>query len=196
MRLWYLLHRRPAKAQASLRIRAVLPEPLLFTHIKYGSKQRVLPKIRHLTPLDGCTCAFEECIHGRKVPSSHEMAQFSLHMSFVTRKPVFGVCNQGRLKPACSTTEARKRLEFRIKKLEVLYYLSSEQQRCWSDCAEAQADLCLCCSHMAKTGFLMTWLICCRYNICFYGEIWEIIPKLSSNTHLILFFCVLPYSQG
>ena len=30
MRLWYLSHRRPVKAQASLRIRAVLPEPLLF----------------------------------------------------------------------------------------------------------------------------------------------------------------------
>ena len=24
---------------------------------------------------------------------------------------------------------------------------------------DAQADLHLCCSHMAKTGFLMTWLI-------------------------------------
>ena len=43
------------------------------------------------------------------------------------RKPVFGVCNQGRLKPAHT--------------------------------ADAQADLCLCCSHMAKTGFLMMWLI-------------------------------------
>ena len=30
MRLWYLSHRRPAKAQASLRIRSVLPEPSLF----------------------------------------------------------------------------------------------------------------------------------------------------------------------
>ena len=29
MRLWHLSHRRPAKAQASLRIRAVWPEPLL-----------------------------------------------------------------------------------------------------------------------------------------------------------------------
>ena len=25
---------------------------------------------------------------------------------------------------------------------------------------DAQSDLHLCCSHMAKTGFLMTWLIC------------------------------------
>ena len=33
MRLWYLSHRRTAKAQARLRIRAVSPEPLLFAHI-------------------------------------------------------------------------------------------------------------------------------------------------------------------
>ena len=52
MRLWYLSHRQPAKAQASLRIHAVLPEPSLFAHMKYGSRQRVQPKIRHLAPLD------------------------------------------------------------------------------------------------------------------------------------------------
>ena len=48
MRLWYVSHRRPAKAQASLRIRAVLPEPFLFAHMKDGSRRRVRPKIRHL----------------------------------------------------------------------------------------------------------------------------------------------------
>ena len=69
MRLWYLSHRRPAKAQASLRIRAVSPEHSLFAHMKYGSRRRVRPKIRHLAPLDGCTCMFEECVYrGRKVP--------------------------------------------------------------------------------------------------------------------------------
>ena len=36
MRLWYLSHRRPVKAQASLRIRAVSPEPSLLAHMKYG----------------------------------------------------------------------------------------------------------------------------------------------------------------
>ena len=69
MILWYLPHRRPAKAQASLRICAILPEPSLFAHIKYGSRQRVHPRIRHLAPLDGCACAFEEWVYGgRKVP--------------------------------------------------------------------------------------------------------------------------------
>ena len=39
MRLWYLSHRRPAKALAKA-----------FANIKYGSRQRVQPKIRHLAP--------------------------------------------------------------------------------------------------------------------------------------------------
>ena len=66
MRLWYLSQRRPAKAQASLRIRAVLPEPSLFAHI---SRRRVRPKIRHLAPPDGCECAIEEWVYcARKVP--------------------------------------------------------------------------------------------------------------------------------
>ena len=64
MRLWYLSHRRPAKAQASLRIRAVSPEPSLFTHMNFGSRRSVRLKIRHLAPLDV-----------QKVPKSHELAQ-------------------------------------------------------------------------------------------------------------------------
>ena len=51
MRLWYLSHRRPAKAQASLRIRAVSSEPLLFAYMNYGSGRRVRPNSRHLAPL-------------------------------------------------------------------------------------------------------------------------------------------------
>ena len=43
MRFWYLSHRRPAKAHASLRIRAVSPEPSLFAYIKYGSRRRARP---------------------------------------------------------------------------------------------------------------------------------------------------------
>ena len=64
-----LSHKRPAKAQASLCIHAVLPEPSLFAHIKYGNRRKGRPKIRHLAPLDGCACKFEEWVYGgRKVP--------------------------------------------------------------------------------------------------------------------------------
>ena len=69
MRLWYLSHRRPAKAQASLRIRVVSPKPLLFAHMKYGSRRRVRPNIRHRASLNGCACSFEEWVYGgRNVP--------------------------------------------------------------------------------------------------------------------------------
>ena len=58
MRLWYLLHRRPAR-----------PEPSLFAHMNYGNRRRIRLKIRHLAPLDGRACAFEEWVYGgRKVP--------------------------------------------------------------------------------------------------------------------------------
>ena len=48
----------------SLCISAVSPEPSLFAHMKYGNRRRVWPKIRHLAPLDGCACTFEEWIYG------------------------------------------------------------------------------------------------------------------------------------
>ena len=34
-------------------------EPSLFAHMKYESRGRVRPKIRHLAPLDGCACVSE-----------------------------------------------------------------------------------------------------------------------------------------
>ena len=46
------------------------------------------------------------------------------------------------------------------RQVEVLYYPGGEKQRRWSDCAHAQADLRLCCSHIAKTVFLISWLLC------------------------------------
>ena len=36
-------------------------------------------------------------------------------------------------------------LKFRLKQVQVLYYPGSEQQRRWSDCADVEADLRLCC---------------------------------------------------
>ena len=42
------------------------PEPSLFTHMKYGSWRIVWPKIRHLAPLDGGACVFEEWVRRKK----------------------------------------------------------------------------------------------------------------------------------
>ena len=66
MRLWYLSHKWPAKAQASLRIHAVSPEPSLFADMKYGSRREVRPNIRHLAPLVGCACAFKNEFTGNE----------------------------------------------------------------------------------------------------------------------------------
>ena len=66
---------------------------------------------------------------------SHEKRDLSIVrfciMSLIARKPVFGICYQGRLTPVYAVTETGLGLKCRIKKLEVLYhvYLGSEQQR-------------------------------------------------------------------
>ena len=56
------LRRARASTQScwSLHNHAVSLEPSLFAHMKYGSRQRVWPKYRTSSPLDGCSCAFEE----------------------------------------------------------------------------------------------------------------------------------------
>ena len=68
MRLWYLSHRRPAKAQASLRIRAVSPEPSLFAHMKYRSRRRVRSKNQTSSPtgMAGHACLKNEFTKDKK----------------------------------------------------------------------------------------------------------------------------------
>ena len=66
-------------------------------------------------------------------------------MSLVTRKPVFGVCDQGTLKPACAVTEASYRLE--ISDIKSRGIILSRQRttkvmirlRGCAGCADAQA---------------------------------------------------------
>ena len=73
--------------------------------------------------------------------------------SLITRKPVFGVCDQVRLKPACSTTETSWRLQ--ISDIETRDIILSRQRitKALISCADAQADLRLCCLHMVKQVF-------------------------------------------
>ena len=83
-------------------------------------------------------------------------SDFYGNMSHVTRKPVFGIWDPNR--PAQLMRLARV-LKFRLQHIKVLYYPGHEQQRRWSHCMDAQTDLRLCCSHMAKADFLVKWLI-------------------------------------
>ena len=62
--IWYLSPMRAAKVQASLRIRAVSPEPSLLAHISSESRGTFRQKTRSLAPLNGWACAVEICHDG------------------------------------------------------------------------------------------------------------------------------------
>ena len=63
-RIWYLSPMRAAKVQASLRIRAVSPEPPLLAHTRIESRGTFRQKARSLAPLNGWACAVKVCHDG------------------------------------------------------------------------------------------------------------------------------------
>ena len=63
-RIWYLSPMRAAKVQASLRIRAVSPEPPLLAHTSSVSRGTIRQKTRSLAPLNGWACAVKICQDG------------------------------------------------------------------------------------------------------------------------------------
>ena len=63
-RIWYLLPMRAAKVQASLRIRAVSPEPSLLAHTSSKSRGTYRQKARSLAPLNGWAGAVKICHDG------------------------------------------------------------------------------------------------------------------------------------
>ena len=63
-RICYLSTMRAAKVQASLRIRAVSPEPPLLAHTSSESRGTFRQKARSIAPLNGWACAVEICHDG------------------------------------------------------------------------------------------------------------------------------------
>ena len=63
-RIWYLSPIRAAKVQASLRIRAVSPEPSLLAHTSSESRGTFRQKASSLAPLNGWACAVKICHDG------------------------------------------------------------------------------------------------------------------------------------
>ena len=63
-RNWYLSPMWAAKVQASLRIRAVSPEPPLVAHTSSESRGTFRQKARSLAPLNGWACAVKICHDG------------------------------------------------------------------------------------------------------------------------------------
>ena len=63
-RIWYLSPLRAAKVQASLRIRAVSPEPSLLADTSRESRGTFRQKASSPAPLNGWACAVEICHDG------------------------------------------------------------------------------------------------------------------------------------
>ena len=63
-RIWCLSPMRAAKVQASLRIRAVSPEPPLLAHTSNESRGTFRQKARSLASLNGWACAVKICHDG------------------------------------------------------------------------------------------------------------------------------------
>ena len=111
-------------------------------------------------------------------------------MSLITRKPFFRVCDQVRLKPACSASEPSESLEISIEKLEVLYYLGSEQQG-----ADQTARMRrLIFAFVVRTGIKQVFSSRGSYAVCTHYEYLQHIFLWKTNKNyplIILFLSVL-----
>ena len=84
-RIWYLSHMRAAKVQASLRIRAVSPEPPLLAHTSSESRGTFRQKARSLAPPNGWACAVKICHDGMlEDTNSLDGAQITFIKDFYT----------------------------------------------------------------------------------------------------------------
>ena len=78
-RIWYLSPMRAAKVRASLRIRAVSPEPPLLVHTSSESRGTFRQKARSPPPLNGLACAVKICNDGMlEVTNSLDRAHIRL----------------------------------------------------------------------------------------------------------------------
>ena len=83
---------RAAKVQASLRIRAVSPEPSLLAHTSSESRGTFRQKARSLAPLNGWACAVKVCHNGMlEDTNSLDGAQFIFPSKFPVRR--LSTCN-------------------------------------------------------------------------------------------------------
>ena len=84
-RIWYLSPMRAAKIQASLRIRAVSPEPPLLAHTSSESRGTFRQKARSLAPLNGWACAVKIC-HDGMLEDTNSLD--GAHMTFFVAYPI------------------------------------------------------------------------------------------------------------
>ena len=71
-------------------------------------------------------------------------------LNHIGRKAVFEVRGEVKLILSCSATETTKNIEIKIVVYIAIRLTASEIKTCSSDCADAQANLCFCCSHTTR----------------------------------------------
>ena len=83
-RIWYLSPMRAMKVQASLHIRAVLPEPPLLAHTSSESRGTLRQKASSLAPLNDWACAVKICHDGRMLEDTNSLdaPQIAIQGSF------------------------------------------------------------------------------------------------------------------
>ena len=87
---------RAAKVQASLRIRAVSPEPPLLAHTSSESRGTFKQKARSLAPLNGWACAVKICHDGvLEDTNSLDVAQFRFLFYNLQDSSMYGVLRSG-----------------------------------------------------------------------------------------------------
>ena len=190
MRFWYLSHRRPVKAQVSLRICAVSLEPSLFAHVKYGSRRRVLPKIRHLavhmrlknvfTEDEKSIISWVSSIMRTEILTDFEIKKEILkQMSHVTRKPVFAICEQQRRRSASQPHSLIRAF--------VVPCLDSIIPRL----ATAEISRLYLVSEAEQTGLSLTWSKTRRQVFSWRGSCIFLVMWFSQNEMLALVICVV-----
>ena len=124
---------RAAKVQASLRIRAVSPEPPLLAHTSIESRGTFRQKARSLAPLNGWACAVKICHDGmledtNSLDGAH-MAQLHSSCFRMVTANFSGVqtfsCHSF-IRELTATSQDFSSLEIAIKMLTINNYRSSQ----------------------------------------------------------------------
>ena len=151
-RIWYLSPMRAAKVQASLRIRAVSPEPSLLAHTSSESRGTFRQKTRSIAPLNGWACAVKMCHDGmledtNSLVAAHMVCNEKIKMINVNKlpaclTPINNVSNRG---SNCGISVNSVMLKDRI---QVSRNMTKKNDCAPSeDSASAQSDQSLRCPH-------------------------------------------------
>ena len=142
-RIWYLSPMWAAKVQASLRIRAVSPEPSLLAHKSSESRGTFRQKARFLAPLNGWTYAVKIC-HDGMLEDTNSLD--AAHLSEIT-----------------ATT-----LTFRVRTVDVSYYADVTLFCTWRQAGCHWLQHCFCAYSLRFVALNAIWAHCLCAKLRFH----------------------------